>query len=134
MAHKSRPVDLRQREQRQRGYASSQTVSMLFPRVKELTLDLRFTGVHNKLLFSPYKQIYTADMQAFFELQCPSIDCSDGGFDLRLAVARAAQNPAEIGHGRLACRGVSAAGESKGAACSVEMTFAIEVSVDSEGR
>lgn len=85
MALKPRVPDHPQRERRQRGYAGSTTVSERFTRLRELVFELRFTGADSKPLLSPYKQIHTGDMQAFFELQCPSRECSGGGFDLSAA-------------------------------------------------
>lgn len=126
MAIKPRAVDLQLREQRQRNYVSAVTVSTQFPQVATVALELRFTTGDNKPLLSPYSQIYTADMQAFFELQCPSRDCSRGGFDLRTAVARAVQSRDKQGQGRLQCGGVSSA-EVRGARCPVELAFDIEI-------
>ena len=129
MALKPRAVDLQRREQRQRNYVSSTTVATQFPQVTEVALDLRFTTGPDKPLLSPYSQIYTADMQAFFELQCPSRDCAGGGFDLRTAVARAVQSPAKAGNGKLPCTGIATNAEVKKTKCPVEMTYEVAVTV-----
>ena len=126
MAHKPRFTDQQQREQRQRGYEQSTTVSQQFPRVSELVLEIRFTGAQNKPLLSPYKQIYTGDMQAFFALQCPSKECAGGGFDLQAAVARAAGRPGGIGHEQMSCSGVRTDSEARGQPCPIEMVVDIE--------
>ena len=123
MALKPRITDQQQREQRQRGYASSNTVSERFPRVRELVFELRFTAAESKPLLSPYKQIYTGDMQAFFELQCPSRECLGGGFDLSTAAANAAGSHEGISRGRIQCRGVA-----QGSACVVELHYEIVAS------
>ena len=118
MALKPRVTDHQQRERRQRGYACSTTLSERFPRLRELVFELRFTGAGGKPLLSPYKQIYTGDMQAFFELQCPSRDCTGGGFDLNAAAAHAAGGHEGISRGHLQCRGVAL-----GSACVVELHY-----------
>ncbi|WP_341917941.1 hypothetical protein [Hydrocarboniphaga effusa] len=120
MALKPRVTDLQQRERRQRGYAASRTISERFPRVRELVFELRFKGEAGKPLLSPYKQIYTGDMQAFFELQCPSRECAGGGFDLSTAADRAAGSHDGISHGLIKCRGVA-----QGSACVVELQYEI---------
>lgn len=127
MAMKPRAVDLQLREQRQRSYVSSVTVSTKFPRVAAVALELRFTTGADKLLVSPYSQIYTADMQAFFELQCPSRDCSRGGFDLQAAVQSAVSSRDKWGQGRLQCNGTAVGGEGRGAPCPVELSFEIAI-------
>lgn len=120
MALKPRVTDLQQRERRQRGYAASKTVSERFPRLRELVFELRFRAVDNKPLLSPYKQIYTGDMQAFFELQCPSRECTGGGFDLSTVASAAACSHDGISRGLLQCRGVA-----QGSACVVELQYEI---------
>ena len=120
MALKPRVTDLQLREQRQRSYAASVTIAEQFPRVRELVLEIRFTGAENKPLLSPYKQLYSGDMRAFFELQCPARDCTGGGFDLSVAAADAARSRDGIKRGTKQCHGVS-----QGSACPVELHFEI---------
>lgn len=121
MAIKPRAGDLQRREQRQRSYISAMTIGRQFPKVKELSLELRFTEAAQKPFLSPYRQIYTADMQAFFKVQCPFKDCKEGGFDLQRAVASAAGNRDGLDEGQMRCLGAM----PQGVACPVEMVYKI---------
>jgi hypothetical protein len=119
MTYKARAADLQHRERRQHGYTAATTIGERFPGIGELSLELRFTQAGGSPLLSPYRQIYTADMQAFFELQCPSRDCVGGGFDLQQAVLNATRSRDGISQGLLRCHGDS----TRNGTCSVEMTF-----------
>ncbi|SEQ84083.1 hypothetical protein SAMN04488038_11189 [Solimonas aquatica] len=127
MAMKPRINDAQLREQRQREYNASQTLAARYPQVQELLLELRFTEGDEVPLLSPYRQIFTGEMQAFFELRCPSRSCAGGGFDLGRAVDDAARGRARSEGGRLFCRGVNTEGAGRGESCRVQLSYGIEV-------
>lgn len=138
MPPKTPGADLLQREQRQRRYSSAAPVSVEFPGVQELILELRFAGSENRSALSPYRQIFQPGMQAYFELPCPSRYCSGGGFDLHDvvadAVARAASDVGGISSGRLQCEGLRRQPGAAADACPVEMLFSISVVKAASGR
>ncbi|HSW12314.1 MAG TPA: hypothetical protein VLI06_05695 [Solimonas sp.] len=126
MAYKPRAVDLKLREQRLRDYQTAQTISSCFPALQHISLEVRFTGADRKVLLSPYKQLYTGDMQAHFHLQCPSKECEGGGFDLNSAVTAAARSSARTGSGSVPCSGALPAARGRGDPCPVKLSFEIE--------
>lgn len=134
MTYRTRLSDLQLRERRQRDYSSSGTVASRYPGVDQVVLELRFTAADRKPLLSPYKQLYSADMQAFFQLQCPLRSCLGGGFDLSAAVTQASRDPQHRSRGVLQCRGVATGSDAKGAPCPVEMTYDVALTVHAAAR
>lgn len=126
MATKPRMSDAQMREQRQRDYSASETLSSRYPKIKEVVFDLRFTYAADVPLLSPYRQIFTSDMQAFFDLRCPSKICAGGGFDLDHVVKDAARSPEKVFSGQLACGGVNTEGDARGKSCDVRVNFRVE--------
>jgi hypothetical protein len=120
MAYKPRAIDLKLREQRLRTYQTAQTISSSFPDLQHISLELRFTGADR---LSPYKQIYTGDMQAYFHVQCPSRECEGGGFDLTKAITGAARSRSKAASGDSQCCGVTPPGRS---ACPVTLSYDVD--------
>lgn len=125
MAYNPRAVDLKLREQRQRVYQTAQTISSCFPALEHIALQIGFTGADRKRLLSPYKQIYTGNMQAYFHLQCPSKECDGGGFDVSNAITDAVKSKTGAASGSLDCSGKLSAGGRR-EACPVKLSFEID--------
>lgn len=123
MAYKPRAVDLKLREQRLQLYQNARTISSSFPALEHISLQLRFSGADR---LSPYKQIYTGDMQAYFILQCPSKDCEGGGFDLTRAITAAAKSATGVAAGTSPCSGVVAGTGRRGDACPVTLSYDVD--------
>ncbi len=123
MAYKPRAIDLKLREQRLRTYQTAQTISSCFPALEHISLGVRFTGADR---LSPYKQIYTGDMQAYFHMQCPSRECEGGGFDLIRAITGAAQSRSRSARGDSQCSGVLSSSARRGDGCPVTLSYDID--------
>ncbi|MDP9141433.1 MAG: hypothetical protein M3O62_11655 [Pseudomonadota bacterium] len=123
MAYKPRAIDLKLREQRLHTYQTAQTISSCFPNLKHISLGVRFTGADR---LSPYKQIYTGDMQAYFHMQCPSKECEGGGFDLTKAITGAAKSRSRSASGDLQCSGVLSSSAKRRDACPVTLSYDID--------
>ncbi|HEY1075994.1 MAG TPA: hypothetical protein VGE51_04845 [Fontimonas sp.] len=123
MAYKPRAVDLKLREQRLQLYQTARSISSSFPALEHISLQVRFSGADR---LSPYRQIYTGDMQAYFILQCPSRDCEGGGFDLTRAITAAAKSASGIAAGTAACSGALATSGRRGDACPVTLNYDVD--------
>lgn len=127
MAYRPNLNEQQQRERRQRGYQSSPSMAERFPDLREASLNLRFAGMSG-LLPMPYRQIYTADMRAYFEVSCPSKTCG-GSFDLLTAIGGPIRDGRDIERGQIACNGQDATG----AGCPVRLEYEIEVRTAKSG-
>jgi hypothetical protein len=105
VANNPRAFDPRAREARQLAYEATPTLSKRHPKVAEIGVSLQFTMPDGKPHSSPHRRLFMPDMQAFFEVQCPDRDCSDGGFDLSTAVDTAVRSKSHESSGRLECTG-----------------------------
>lgn len=105
MANNPRAFDPRAREARQLAYEATPTLSQRHPKVAEIGISLQFTLPDDKAHSSPHRRLFMPDMQAFFDVQCPDRDCSDGGFDLNDAVDTAVRGRSRESSGRLQCKG-----------------------------
>lgn len=123
MAYKPRVVDVKLREQRLQRYQAARSISASFPILQSIALEVRFAGADRH---APYKQIYMEDMQAYFYLQCPSMECEGGGFDLNSAVLDATKQGAAAARGQTCCTGTLSSGPHRGSACRVTLSFHID--------
>ncbi|MGH8481653.1 MAG: hypothetical protein ACRES8_04250, partial [Nevskiaceae bacterium] len=81
------------------------TIAQTFPGVDELAVRMRFDDPEGKVKPQPYAQVFSPDMQAFFQFQCPLRDCTGGGFDLTAAVPRGLARKGAVTAGSLVCSG-----------------------------
>jgi len=125
MARPAPSDDSTRRERRDRAYQASEKISIRFPGTAAITLNLRFVGFDRRALGSPYKQIYTADMRAYFQLQCHSKECVAGGFDLSDAVRRAAESESGMFRGNLPCGGHGPLSPMNNGRCPVSLNFEV---------
>ncbi len=105
MANNPRAFDPRAREARQAAYESTPTLAERHPKVAEVGVSLQFTLPDGKPHSSPHRRLFMPDMQAFFDMQCPDRDCSNGGFDLEAAIDTAVRSRSRESSGRLDCKG-----------------------------
>lgn len=105
MANNPRAFDLRAREARQLAYEATSTLRQRHPGVAEIGMSLQFTLPDGKPHSSPHRRLFMPDMQAFFDVQCPDRDCSNGGFDLNGMVDSAVRSKSHESSGRLECKG-----------------------------
>lgn len=122
MANNPRAFDARAREARQLAYEATTTVGRRYSRVAEIGISLQFTLPDGKPHSSPHRRLFTPDMQAFFDVQCTDRDCSDGGFDLSLAVDSAVRSDRHEVAGHLRCRGTRSRQE-----CGIALDYAVSV-------
>jgi hypothetical protein len=105
VANNPRAFDPRAREARQAAYESTPTLAERYPKVAEISVNLQFTLPGGKPHSSPHRRLFMPDMQAFFSVQCPDRDCSDGGFDLEQAAEAAVRSRNHEDSGQIVCKG-----------------------------
>jgi hypothetical protein len=125
MARPAPSQESSRRERRDQAYQASEKISIRFPGTAAITLNLRFVRADRSALGSPYKQIYTADMRAYFQLQCHSKECVAGGFDLSDAVRRAAESESGVFRGNLPCGGHGSVSSANDGRCPVCLNFEV---------
>lgn len=123
-----RSFDPRAREARQRAYQAVPTLAEQMPGVDEIAMELRFLLGNGQQQASPYKRIFVADMQAFFELRCPDPDCSGRGFDLSAAVQDAVRAQGRSSAGTVRCLG-----SKQGQPCEMSLQYTITVRLRGAG-
>jgi hypothetical protein len=122
LANNPRAFDPRAREARQTAYESTTTLAQRHPKVAEIGVELQFTLPGGKPHSSPHRRLFMPDMQAFFNVQCPDRDCSDGGFDLEPSVDNAVRSRNGRFVGQLACRG-----KRNREPCGISLDYSIDV-------
>ncbi len=133
MASKLFIADQRLRERRQQQYQAAPTLAQRFPKAGEMAVSLSFRDPDGKTVFSPYRQLYLPQMQAYFEVLCPFRDCSGGGFDLEPLIARHLRG-GDSAPLRLECEGRRSRPEGP-SRCELALTVRIEVErPEDEGR
>ena len=78
----SQVLDERERDLRQRAYLAAPLLAKQFPAVQELAVRMKFNDPEGKEKPQPYARVFSPDMRAFFQVQCPLRNCTEGGFDL----------------------------------------------------
>ncbi|MEW6166530.1 MAG: hypothetical protein AB1651_02350 [Pseudomonadota bacterium] len=120
MANNPRAFDPRAREARQQAWLAVPTVAEQFPGVGEIAVELQFLLENGRPHSSAHRRIFLPDMQAYFDVQCPDRDCSDGGFDLGRAIQAAARAPGHSSAGNLRCRGFT-----RSQPCSLSLEYGV---------
>ncbi len=119
MANHSRTFDLRTREARQVAYLATPRLAELHPRTEEISAELSFKLADGKKT-PPHRRLFMPDMQAYFDMQCPDRNCSNGGFDLTAAVAKAVRDKTHETAGVLLC-----AGSRERETCGIQLDYQI---------
>jgi hypothetical protein len=122
VANNPRAFDPRAREARQAAYESTQTLAQRHPKVAEIGVSLQFTLPGGKPHSSPHRRLFMPDMQAFFDMQCPDRDCSNGGFDLETAIDAAVRSKSRESRGHIECKG-----KRNREACGIALDYSVEV-------
>jgi len=112
-------------ERMRRDRAAARVVSVAFPAVQELRLELEFSGAGANV---PAGQAHVLHppARAFFEFQCPYGDC-DGRFDLTDAVDAALSSSEHRTMGTLECTGLRARDYLSKQTCALHVRYAIRV-------
>ncbi len=127
MAQKLPAFDPQQREQRQRTYMAVARMRERFPRVEELSIELRFKEPSGKPYQSPHKRIFVPEMQAYFEFQCPMPHCTGGGFDLSADIPKLVTSGKALSRDTRLCQGRRAHTDAPGGRCLVELSYEVAV-------
>ena len=123
MAHRPYLADAQERERRQRLYLAAPMLGARFPKVRELVVEMSFADPEGKVHPSPHKRRFSAEMQAYFEIECPLRDCSGGGFDLGPEINRALSPRGGDGTGSMSCSGDR--NSAAGSRCNLEVRYRI---------
>lgn len=127
MAQKPYVITHQQREQRQQSYLAAPVLGKKFPHVNELVVEMRFADPEGKVRPSPIRRIFTADMQAFFDFQCPLRDCGGGGFDLTAGIEKRLSNRKVAGAEKVTCHGHRDREGRKNQPCLLELEYQLVV-------
>lgn len=125
MAQKPYVIEGQLREQRQRLYQAASVLSEQFPAAREVVFELRFSDPDRKVSPSPHKRIFTADMQAFFEFQCPLKECGGGGFSLTREISNTLSGRRTEVAGKLQCQGKRKRENSGTSCCGLELHYQV---------
>lgn len=127
MALKPHVLETQAREKRHRHYLAAPELGEKFPSIKEVTIDLRFRDPDGKANPSPYKRIFDADMQAFFEFSCPMRDCVGGGYSLSGVIMEALSRRRSDISGSLPCEGKRPREKGADPCCDIELRYQVKV-------
>jgi hypothetical protein len=125
-----KPLDTyrHEREQRRRAYLNTRPLREEFPRMEQLTLELRFSDASGLSSYSAQTHTLAPAATAFFEFPCPSAVCMGGGFDLGDVIWRLSTRAGHETSGRLDCQGRDSTDERDPHYCPLRLHYRVTVS------
>lgn len=124
----SHVLDQRERDLRHRAYLAAPLLAEQFPAVRELAVRMKFNDPEGKEKPQPSARVFSPDMRAFFQLQCPLRDCTGGGFDLTSAVPVALKGSRPVTRGSFTCEGRRKRHSAGISRCGLAMEFEVVTS------
>ena len=95
-------------EQKQRywlAYTQAFLLKDIFPLLAKLVIVMNFKEPDWGRDPQPRHKNYTPDSRAFFEIECPHVECISGGFDLTSAVSNLVDSGEAESSGTIRCQG-----------------------------
>ena len=126
MAQKSYVAEGRLREARQHLYTAAPALES-FLSVREVIVEMRFRDPEGKVYAAAHRRIFTPEMQAFFEFQCPLRDCSGGGYSLTAPITEMLSHRRSEASGTLSCAGRRIREKSPERRCQLELQYGVTV-------
>jgi len=106
MAKKKKTNIYEQHKQRYwEAYNRAGLVKEKYPQLKHLTIDMTFREPDWGDSPHPQQRSFDPNSNAFFELECPYVECVRGGFNLSAAVDELIQRGEKESSGSLLCQG-----------------------------
>jgi len=85
--------------------SKAQLIRKVYPDVERIVIDLSFQDFDEKCNPSPKQLIFTPESKAFFEIECPFLECVLGGFDFSSDVRRCIESKTNSISGESKCHG-----------------------------
>jgi hypothetical protein len=87
MAEDKPDIYEQQIQRRREAYHRAPHLKEKYPQLARLIIKMSFTEPSWGSAPRPQQKVYGPDNKALFEVQCPHVECVEGGFDLRAAVS-----------------------------------------------
>lgn len=123
---KKKPDIYEQQEQRRwQAYSKAPLMKDKFPTLASLSIDMTFQEPDWGKNPEPRNQSFGPESKAFFDMECPYVECISGGFDLSSAVSKLVDSGDTELPGTITCQGWQDIERIKKHRCLLKMEYKI---------